>query len=61
MADAEQPTDEGRKRYEADGFYVVDADWRIACTCKPTCPADCKGECGCKACEAAYQDFLSQE
>jgi hypothetical protein len=32
-----------------------------SCTCKPTCPSPCKGECGCKACHEAYMDFLASE
>jgi len=31
------------------------------CTCPPTCGSGCKGQCGCKACRDAYQDFLSME
>ena len=31
------------------------------CTCKEDCPSDCKGQCGCKKCHDAYQDFLSGE
>jgi uncharacterized alpha-E superfamily protein len=31
------------------------------CTCKPSCPTDCKGDCGCKKCAQAYGDWLSVE
>jgi len=27
------------------------------CTCKDSCPPDCKGECGCQACHDNYVDF----
>jgi hypothetical protein len=59
MADemSTEPTDEGRKRYPPDGIY----DLAYPCTCQPSCPFDCKGQCGCKACHAAYGDFLSVE
>jgi hypothetical protein len=50
------PTEEGRKRYEPDGYYEG-----IACICDKQCPVDCKGECGCEACQNAYSDFLSCE
>ena len=31
------------------------------CTCLDSCKVDCHGECGCKVCHEAYQDFLSCE
>ena len=31
------------------------------CTCPQTCDSACKGECGCKVCHDAYQDFLSED
>ena len=49
-----QPTEEGKRRYEG-GFYEG-----YACICE-SCPIDCRGECGCEACSAAYSDFLSCE
>jgi hypothetical protein len=30
------------------------------CTCLISCPRNCKGQCGCKKCHNAYQDFLSE-
>lgn len=51
-----QPTDEGKNRYPPDGMYQGEP-----CTCKPECPYNCKGECGCDACCAAYCDFLDTE
>ena len=32
---------------------------RGGCTCPPACDFTCKGECGCQACNDAYQDFLT--
>lgn len=29
------------------------------CTCKPECPSDCKGQCGCERCHIDWQDYLS--
>ena len=49
-----QPTDDGLRRWEPFGFYACHA-----CTCLPTCDDPCKGDCGCEACDAAYQDYLS--
>lgn len=31
------------------------------CTCKDTCSFNCKGECGCKACQEAYADYLTED
>lgn len=52
-----EPTEEGKKRHPPNGIY----DSEYACTCIPTCANPCKGGCGCKACDTAYQDFLSTE
>ncbi len=52
------PTEEGRRRFPPNGIY---AEAREVCTCEPGCSVPCKGECGCKACTAAYGDFLSVE
>ena len=56
-----QPTEEGKKRYDSDGFYTANSQPGTPCTCKDTCPYDCKGQCGCEACHEAYGDFLSCE
>lgn len=45
------PTEEGKRRWEPDGYYDGDP-----CTCKPECPAACKGQCGCEGCRTAYND-----
>jgi len=29
----------------------------VSCTCKDSCPPDCKGECGCQKCHDNYVDF----
>lgn len=50
-----KPTQAGAEQYPPDGLYEG-----IPCTCKWTC-VGCKGECGCDACWAAYQDFLSTD
>jgi hypothetical protein len=50
------PTPEGLRRYEPDGYYREGGE-PIPCVCKPECSYACKGECGCKACNAAFQDF----
>ena len=49
------PTIEGLQRYDND-YYEGEA-----CISEPTCPSNCKGECGCEACCTAYSDFLSRE
>ena len=62
----EIPTNEGKRRYPPDGIYkggFSDKDknfWEV-CTCTKGCPDPCKGQCGCKACRACYNDFLSAE
>jgi hypothetical protein len=49
------------------GWWWSDKDlcWKkvtdAVCTCKPTCLAGCKGECGCEYCREQYADFLSME
>ena len=59
--DEPRPTDAGRAKYPPDGYYHATPGEMIPCTCEPSCLGGCKGECGCKACHAAYQDFLSFE
>jgi len=54
------PTKVGRERYPPDGYYTANGD-NIPCTCKKTCPSNCKGQCGCLACHDAYGDFLSSQ
>jgi len=39
-----------------DGYY-----YEFPCICTEKCKDACTGECGCKACAAAYNDFLSVE
>jgi len=51
-----KPSKKGIKKYPPDGYYEG-----VPCTCKDKCLYNCKGECGCKACKALYQDFLSDE
>ena len=62
-AGSRTPTKEGVLRYPPDGRYVANGDDSNApfCTCSPSCPADCKGQCECEACSDAYGDFLSSE
>lgn len=58
------PTDEGKRRYPPDGYYIANVEpgeCGTPCTCKPSCPWACKGECGCEACHEGYGDFLSVE
>lgn len=47
----QQPTATGLEKYEG-GFYEGGP-----CTCSPRCAPACKGECGCKACSMAFNDF----
>ena len=56
---AATPTETGIRAYPPDGYYTVDAEEAYPCTCTPDCPPQCKGQCGCEACNCAYQDFLS--
>ncbi len=52
-----EPTAEGKRRWPPDGIYgMTDPQ---PCTCKPECNDPRKGECGCQACDNAYQDWLS--
>lgn len=51
------PTDEGRRRYPPDGYFLdveglFEGDTKEPCTCMPQCPAGCDGQCGCDACRA---------
>lgn len=50
-----EPTEEGRKRHHG-GKYE-----NYVCTCVPECEHPCKGACDCKACNEAYQDYLSND
>lgn len=52
------PTEFGKKKYpDTEGYYE-----EFPCICTEKCDAACKGlDCGCKACSAAYGDFLSVE
>lgn len=50
-------SDEGKRRFPPDGVY--DELW--VCTCKPECPSDCKGECGCEAHAAAWGEYLNSQ
>jgi hypothetical protein len=56
-----QPTAEGIRHYSPDGRYTANDEDGTPCTCKVTCPYNCKGQCGCEACSEAYGDFLSDE
>ena len=38
-----------------------DDDIYPPCTCKASCPRDCKGECGCVRCKMEYSDFLAED
>lgn len=55
------PSDEGMKRYPPNGRYEANSTPGTPCTCKETCPSDCKGGCGCEACSEAYGDYLSSQ
>lgn len=47
-------TEEARiERHPPDGKYEG-----ISCTCSLRCKDICKGECGCRACGAAYGDSI---
>ena len=48
-----KPTSVGLKKFTPHGFYDGEA-----CTCAETC-ADCKGQCGCHACECFELDARS--
>lgn len=51
-----QPTEEGKRRWEPDGYYDG-----VPCTCKPECPAARKGQCGCEGCRTAYADQACEQ
>lgn len=62
-----QPTQEGLRRYPQTRGYHPDLSSEIPvpdhdspCTCEPTCPARCSGECGCEACSLAYTIFCDE-
>ena len=50
--DEAKPTKRGIEEYPPDGFYEG-----YPCTCTEDCIGSCKGDCGCRACSAAYSDF----
>jgi hypothetical protein len=53
----QEPSPTGKAKYPEDpvGFYID-----LPCTCTPACPSACKGDaCGCKACNANYNDDLT--
>jgi hypothetical protein len=54
-----QPTEEGRKRHEPNGYYMEEdfGDY-YPCTCDEKCSQSCKGGCGCEACRASYVDAM---
>lgn len=54
-----QPTEEGLRRYPLTGGYnqSIDDDPGEPCTCQPTCPGRCAGECGCAACALQFDMF----
>jgi len=55
-----KPTATGMKKYpEGNGYYIANEPDGPPCTCKESCSYFCKGECGCEACNQAYQDFGS--
>lgn len=48
----------------ADLCFPAAALWVVEngpCTCKPTCPPDCKGQCGCERCKLDYIDAMSAD
>lgn len=51
-----KPTETGIEQYPPDGLYE-----NMPCTCRPNCWLHgnyCKGDCGCPACAAAYDDSI---
>jgi len=54
-----EPTDDGKRRYPPDGLYWIDRDWCEPCTCTRHCAKVCRGECGCSACLASFEDSVS--
>ena len=56
-SEKDTPSKRGVEFYlEGDGYYIANCD-RVPCTCNDSCTYSCKGQCGCKACHQAYQDF----
>jgi hypothetical protein len=62
-----KPTEEGRRRYpHTAGFHadissdLLMPDITSPCTCTPTCPARCAGQCGCEACSLAFSIFTDE-
>lgn len=53
-----EPSQTGIERFPPDGYHRND-DWLWPCTCKPECSWVCKGDCGCLACDAIYQDAMT--
>jgi len=51
-----QPTEFGLRLYPPDGLYDGEP-----CTCLSGCWDSCSGKCGCLACGAAYNDYLSSQ
>jgi hypothetical protein len=57
------PTEEGLRRYSSTNGYNLDAEnpgdlgKGYPCTCEPTCPRRCAGECGCEACSLQFAMF----
>ena len=47
------PTYEGIDKYPPTGFFD-----EYPCTCTDDCRLNCHGECGCKACEVSYKEYL---
>ena len=57
-----KPTKTGVKAYPPNGYYMeTHFHEEYPCTCTERCGPNCKGECGCKACSACWNDFLSSE
>jgi len=54
---SKEPTEEGKVKYPPDGYYSANEIPGTPCTCTEECDNNCKGECGCEACNESYQDF----
>lgn len=53
------PSAKGMEKYPDEPIGYYDG---LPCTCLDSCRSACKGQaCGCEACNASYQDFLSVE
>ncbi len=55
-----QPNEQALRRYPNTGGTYTPATQDaepITCTCKAGCATPCRGECGCRACEAAFEDW----